>query len=85
MRKTLEEMRWNQLNSPIQTYNLAAAEVVNNTILLPTLKATDRRLHWLICRESQCQFRYYWAIGSLNLEEYITKNHRPLQSQSKKM
>ena len=50
MRQTLQEMKWPQLKSPIQTDNSAAAGVVNNTILHRKLKAMDLRLHWLRCR-----------------------------------
>ena len=45
----------------------------------------DCCLHWLICRESQGQFQYYWASGSLNWGDYITKHHPPLYHESKRM
>ena len=57
MRQTLEEMKWSQPKSPIQTDNSAAAGVVDNTIVPRKLKTMDRRLHWLRCREAQGQFR----------------------------
>ena len=66
MRNTLEEMRWPQPKSPIQTENSAAAGVVNNTIVPMKLKTMDRRLHWMRRREAQGQFRYYWASESEN-------------------
>ena len=66
MRKTLEEMRWPQPNSPIQTDSSTTAVVVNNTIVPSKLKTTDHSLHWLRCREVQGQFRYYWAIDNFN-------------------
>ena len=56
MRNALEEMRWPQPKSTIQTDNSATAVVVSNTILPRKLKTIDRRLHWLRCRESQGQF-----------------------------
>ena len=61
MRQTLQEIKWLQSKSPIQTDNSATAGVVNNTILPRKLKTMDRRLHWLRCREAQGQFFYYWA------------------------
>ena len=64
MRQTLDEMKCPQPKSPIQTYNSAATGLVNNTIVPRKLKTMDRRLHWLICREAQGQFRYYWASGN---------------------
>ena len=66
MRQTLQEMKWPQPKSPIQTYNSAAAGVVNNTIVPRKTKTMDRRLHWLRFREAQAQFCYYWASGNLN-------------------
>ena len=51
-RNTLEEMGWKQPRSPIHTDNSAAAGVDNNTIVPRKLKAMDRRLYWLRCRNS---------------------------------
>ncbi len=31
--------------------------------------------HWLRCRDSQGQFRYYWGPGSDNQADYYTKHH----------
>ena len=70
-------MKWPHPKSLIQTDNSAAAGVVNNTIVPRKLKTIDRRLHWLICREAQSQFQYYWASGSLNWGDYSTKHHPP--------
>ena len=76
-RQTLQEMKWPQPKSPLQTDNSTAAGVVNNTIIPRKLKTMDRRLHCLRCRESQGQFRYYWASGKLNWGDYSTKHHPP--------
>ena len=72
MRNTLEEMKWPQPKSPIQTDNSDSKGVVNNTIVPIKLKTMGCRLHWLRCREAQGQFRYYWASGSLNWGDYST-------------
>ena len=87
MRNTLEEMRRPNTKPLIQTYNSAAAGVVNNNILPSKLKTTDRRLHWLRCREDQGQFQYYWARGGggLNWGFYSTKHHPPLYHEAKRM
>ena len=85
IRNTLEEMKWAQPKSPIQTDNSAAAGVVNNTIVPRKLKKMDRRLHWLRCREAQGRFRYYWASGNLNWGDYSTKHHPLLYHESKIM
>ena len=50
MRQTLQEIKWTQPKSPLQTENSAAAGVVNNTIVPRKLKTMDRRLQWLRCR-----------------------------------
>ena len=71
MRNTLEEIKWPHTKSPIQTDNSAAAGVVNKTIVTRKLKTMYRRVQWIRCREAQCQFRYYWAGGSLNWGDYI--------------
>ncbi len=33
------------------------------------------RFHWLRCRNTQGQFRYYWRPGTQNLADYFTKHH----------
>ena len=76
-RNTLEEMKLPQPKSPIQTENSATAGVVNNTIVPRKLKTMDRRLHCIRCRETQGQFRYYWASRSLNWGDYSTRQHPP--------
>ena len=32
-------------------------------------------LVWLMCRDSQGQFWYYWRPGTQNLADYFTKHH----------
>ena len=63
VRQKLIEMGWKQPPSPIQTDNLAAAVLVNKTIIQRKSKSLDLRFHWLICRELQGQFRFYWIPG----------------------
>ena len=38
----------------------------------------DLRVHWLRFRESQEQFRFYWAPGHLNWGDYSTNHHPPI-------
>ena len=83
MRNTLEEMRWPQKKSLIQTDNSETAGVVNITILTRKLKTMHQRLHWIKCREAQVQFRYYWASGSLNWGDYSNEHHLFLYHESK--
>ena len=47
MRQTLQEMKWPQPKSPLQTDNSAAAGLVNITTVPKNLKTMDRRLHWI--------------------------------------
>jgi hypothetical protein len=75
MRHLLEEMGHKQPPTPIQTDNSTAHGVVTNNIQPRRTKAMDMRFHWLRCRDSQGQFRYYWRPGPDNLADYWTKHH----------
>ena len=77
IRQKLIEMVWEKPPSPIQTNNLAAAEVVNKTIIQRKSKSMDLRYHWIRCRKLQGQFRFYCAPGHLNWGHYSTKHHHP--------
>ena len=75
VRQTLIEMGWKQPPSPIQTYNSTATGMVNKTIIQRKIKSIYLRFHWLRCRESQEQFRFYWAPGHLNWGDCSTNHH----------
>jgi hypothetical protein len=75
MRQLLAEMGHKQPKTPIQTYNISACGVVNHNIQPRCTKAMDMRFHWLRCRDSQVQFRYYWGPGLKNRADYWTKHH----------
>ena len=75
MRQLLEEMGHKQPPTPIQTDNSTAHGVVTNNIQPRRTKAMDMRFHWLRCRDSQGQFRYYWRPGPDNRADYWTKHH----------
>ena len=64
LRNTLIEMGWPQPKSPIQTYNSTDVGFTSKTIVDKATKSADMKLWWLRDRESQDQFRYYWAPGS---------------------
>ena len=74
-RNVLEEMGHKQPPTPMQTDNSTALGVVNNNIQPRRTKAMDMRFHWLRCRESQQQFRYFWRPGHTNRADYWTKHH----------
>jgi len=75
MRQLLEEMGHKQPAAPIQTDNSTALGVVTNNIQPRRTKAMDMRFHWLHCRDSQGQFRYYWRPGPDDRADYWTKHH----------
>jgi hypothetical protein len=56
MRHTLEEMDHPQPQTPIQTDNKTANDLLTNKIMPKALKALDMRFHWLHCRDAQGQF-----------------------------
>ena len=74
IRMVLMEMGHHQPKTPMQTDNTTALGVVNNNIQARRTKAMDMRFHWLRCRDSQGQFRYYWMPGPTNLADYWTKH-----------
>ena len=84
-RNNLEEMGWKQRRSPIQTDNLAAAGVVINTIVPRKLKAMDRRLCWLRCRDSQRLIPLLLGPRLTELGDYSTKHYPPLCHESKRI
>ena len=77
LRQALIEMGWTQPKNPVQCNNSTSVGVTNKTIIPRKTKSMDMKFHWLRCRESQKQFRSFWAAGNLNLADYSTKNHPP--------
>ena len=75
IRNLLNEMGHKQPRTPMQTDNSTACGVVNSNIQPRRTKSMDMRFYWLRCRDSQGQFRYYWAPGPTNLADYYTKHH----------
>jgi hypothetical protein len=75
MRQLLKKMGNKQPKTLIKTDNSTAFGVVTNNIQLQRTMAMDMRFHWLHCRKSQNQFRYYWQPGSNNQANYWTKHH----------
>ena len=64
LRNTLIEMGWPQPQTPIQMDNSKAVGFTNKKIVNKATKSSYMKLWWLRDRESQEQFRYYWAPGS---------------------
>ena len=84
LRHTIIEMGWPQHQKPIQTENSTAVGFTNKTIVNKSKKSADMKLWWLRDRESQEQFRYYWAPGSEKEGYYITNNHPPIYHEAKR-
>jgi hypothetical protein len=75
MHQLLAEMGHKQPKTPIQTDNTTVCGVVNSNIQPQRTKAMDMRFHWLHCRDSQGQFRYYWGPRIDNRADNYTKHH----------
>ena len=77
LRQALSEMGWPQPISPIQCDNSTAVGISNKNIIPHKTKSMGMQFHWLLCQDSQVQFRYFWAPGTSNIGDYSTKNHPP--------
>jgi hypothetical protein len=77
LRTTLSEMGHPQPPTPIQTDNMCAAGIANDTVKQRRSKAIDMRFYWLRDRVSQGQFLIHWRRGADNLADYFTKHHSP--------
>ena len=84
LRHILIEMGWPQPQTPIQTENSTAVGFTNKTIVNKVTTSSYMKLCWLRDRESQEQFRYYWAQRSENEGDYSTKNHPPIYHEAKR-
>jgi hypothetical protein len=69
IRQTLIELGHLQPRTPMQTDNATAHALLTKKIL------PKAHFHWLRCRNTQGQFRYYWRPGTQNLADYFTKHH----------
>ena len=81
IRVTLEELGHPQPATPMQVDNSAAIGFVNGTMKHKRSKAIDMRFHWIADRVRQGQFYVYWAPGSENWADYVTKHHPPSHHQ----
>ena len=84
LHNTLIEMGWPQPHTPIQTDNSTALGFTNKTIANKSTKSEGMKMWWLRDRESQEQFRYYWAPGYENEGDYRTKHHPPIYHEAKR-
>ena len=84
LNNTLVEMGCPQHQTTIQTDNSTAVGFPNKTMVKKATKSACMKLWWLRDRESQEQFRYYWAPGSENEGDYSTKHHPPIYHEAKR-
>ena len=63
--------------TPIQTDNTTTEGVLNSRVQTKQMKSMDMQLHWLLCREAQSQFRFYWRPGKTNLADYFMDHRSP--------
>ena len=73
---TLKEMGYPQLKcTMITTGNITAQGLTMGTMTPKASKLMDQCLHWLKCRNAQCQFLYLWHCGIDNWANYASKHH----------
>ena len=77
MRVTLIELGHPHPPTPMCTDNSTANGIINTTITQNRSKEINMRFYWLRDRAEQGQFHIYWAPGSVNLADYLTKLHIP--------
>ena len=80
----LIEMGWPQAKTPIQIDSSTALGFTNKKIVNILTKSADMKLWWLRDRESQEQFRYYWAPGYETEGDYSTKHDPPIYHEAKR-
>ena len=77
LRITLLKLGHPQPATPMQTDNVTAAGIANNTIRQRGSKAVDMRFYWIRDRVRQGQFLIHWKPGTENYADYFTKHHPP--------
>jgi hypothetical protein len=77
LRTILEELGHPQAATPIQTDNMCASGIANDTVKQRRSKAIDMRFYWVKDRIKKGEFMVYWRKGSENDADYYTKHHFP--------
>jgi hypothetical protein len=77
LRTTLLELGHPQLATPMQTDNVTAAGIVNDTVKQRRSKAVDMRFYWIRDGVRQGQFLIHWKPRKDNYADYFTKHHPP--------
>jgi hypothetical protein len=79
LRTTMNDMGHPHPATPIQTENLCASGIANDTVKQRRSKAVDMRFYWILDRVQQNQFVVHWRRGIDNLADYFTKHHSPVR------
>jgi len=75
LRTALDELGHPQPATPIQTDNITACGILNDTIKQKRSKAIDMQFYWLRDRARQGQFHIFWPPGITNHADYFMKHH----------
>jgi hypothetical protein len=65
--------------TPIQTDNICASGIANDTVKQRRSKVIDMCFYWVKDRIKKGQFMVYWRKGSENDADFFTKHHSPSQ------
>jgi hypothetical protein len=71
----LTELGYPQPPTPIHIDNTTTVGIVNNTIKQQRSQAIEMRYSWLLDRETQQYFKFYYLPGLKNLGNYPSKHH----------
>ena len=74
LQTTANEMGHPQNGTPIQVDNSTSHTFANNKLKQKRSRAIDMRFYWVQDRVQQGQFIIYWAPGSENKADYLTKH-----------
>jgi hypothetical protein len=74
---TLLKLGHPQPATPMQTDNITAAGIANDTVKQRRSKAVNMHFYWICDRVRQGQFLIHWKLGKYNYADYFTKHHPP--------
>ena len=73
IRLTLKELGHPQPPTPIHIDNTTVIGIVNNTIKRQRSRAMEMKFFWLLDKQAQSEFKFYYHPGQENLGDYHTK------------
>jgi len=75
IKRILEFLNHPQPATPVKTDNSTATGFIHDNIQQRRSKSWDMRYHWLREKQTQEQFKFFWAPGNDNHADYTTKHH----------